>query len=1132
MTSPRLLRALAVALVIAIGILLNLITRRAGPESAAAHAASCAGCDTAMAAPPPLPEEASELRSVADEVVAPVAEAERDAPPPPLEPALALRQDSRWRAAVPEREFAVFREWTGRFEKATAAQRNALLAEGRHLVEVRRHQMSALIDRNPKRALELAVPVAVRGRGDIWVAAAIPMPGFELSVRATQRTVQMRDGRLFDAFTFGRRVDSPTRMNIAVHGIALDGKLALDELPGRVLEPIEAAEAKGGGEICPESGIPTDVLGEEVAVDLGDEKPLFFCGPAHAFSALTEAADVEGRRLPAIAAAGGDGGDGEPPIAETGYTEGTKKLLIIRVDFPDATGQVVSDGTLTTLIANMKTQWDAMSYGKLTWTALGSGSAFTPTLRLPNGHASYTDFATMLGAARAAAADAGYNYQDYQFDVVVTGSRPSVGFGGIAYVGGRGAWLANSQWNLGVCSHEVGHNFGLNHAGFWDTDDGSPIGAGSAVEYGNPFDHMGGASSSFDAHFGARQKNYLDWLADADVRKIGADGQVLQRISAFDAKAATGFKSIAVDRAGTTNDYWIEYRGAYADTNNSMKEGVVLNWGPYAISNAKPLLLDNTPGTGSLDDSTVLIGRTFSDTAAGIHITPVARGTDAGTSVRWIDVQVNRGAFAGNQKPTVSVGASNLNPAVNGSVTCTATASDPDAGDTLAYFWEWGDGSYTANNSATAAHSWTTTGTKTVRCRVTDMKGQTATGQLLIQVGTSTTFFIQGTVASTAGVPIEGASVKAGSASDTTDSEGYYAITGLAAGSYTMTATKTGLTINPNGFANPVTVGPSKQNINFTAPPGAPNFGAMKPAIVDQGSNSGVIILPVSDPDTAVTALTLTAVSSNTAIIPNASITFGTKGTTVRTVTASAAASVSGVVDITITATDPEGSSASYVWPVTVNAKPVLSTTAQNVVENGSVDIDLRALAADDLTGDDALHFEIARVRGGTAALLADGRTARFTPAPDYHGAASFFLTARDQSLSSRTQFLYDFEPPDTTADGKITDQSNYGRNATFETAGTGGEYSYIADAPGALSPQAVQAVHLTEAGTGGSRIRKTMAATASARRPNCICTSMRTATRFASQSTARLDSSPRSSGRTSRPAHGVTSPLCTTARA
>ena len=97
---------------------------------------------------------------------------------------------------------------------------------------------------------------------------------------------------------------------------------------------------------------------------------------------------------------------------------------------------------------------------------------------------------------------------------------------------------------------------------------------------------------------------------------------------------------------------------------------------------------DCTPGTplgnvnplnGSTDttDITLHIGRTLSDNAAGIHITPVLRGADPdGTT--WIDVTVNRGAYAGNRKPSVTMAASNLNPAVNASVSFTATATDPD----------------------------------------------------------------------------------------------------------------------------------------------------------------------------------------------------------------------------------------------------------------------------------------------------------------------------------------------------------------------------------------------------------------------------------------------------------------------
>ncbi|MCB1205739.1 MAG: carboxypeptidase regulatory-like domain-containing protein, partial [Verrucomicrobiae bacterium] len=828
--------------------------------------------------------------------------------------------------------------------------------------------MADLIDQNPRRALELAVPVAVRrglpseilelleepvsGRGDLSVMALVAAPGRTLDVRPVQRSVKMEDGREYETFTYGLREQVPTRADIAIQGIAVDGKLALTELPGRILEPVEVAELNSDNEVCPTSGVATSTTGEEVVVDWDGSETTFFCGPNHALDELM------------IAAFGNAsiGGDGTAPSART---EGTKTMLIIRVDFPDFQSQVVSDATLTTLIDNMATHWSEMSYDKTTWATVGNGSAFTPTLRLPNGHASYKSFGTMLNAARAAATAAGYDYQDYTHEVVVSGSKPDVSFGGVAFVGARGAWLAKSQWNLGVCSHEVGHNFGLLHSGFWDTDDGTTIGSGSAVEYGNPFDHMGGASSSTNAHFGARQKNYLDWIADGDVVKITSDGSTTTRLRAFDKSAATNKKAIAVDRSGTTNDYWIEYRQTYASSKPWMKDGVVLNWGDVNISNMRPLLLDNAPATSTKDDCAVLIGRTFSDTAAGIHITPVLRGADAdGTS--WVDVTVDRGSFPGNQKPSVVVTASNLNPATNANVTFTAVGSDPD-GDTLGYCWDWGDGSFTANNSPAATKSWSATGTKTVRCYVTDMKGQTTTGQLLVQVGSSSTYFIQGTVTTTIGAPVAGALVKADDThTDSTDSEGYYAITGLDAGSYSVTATKTGLTIQPDSFTNPVTVGPNRQNINFTAPPGSPYFSSMKAGLVDAGSNTGAVIVPVKDADTPVTDLTLTATSSDQGLIPDTNIVFGTAGTTVRTVTATALANVGGPLTITITATDPQGGTGTYVWPVTVNAKPVLTTSTQNTPENTPIDIDLGNFVTDDLTPIGRIRFDVSRARNGS----------------------------------------------------------------------------------------------------------------------------------------------------------------------
>ena len=995
------------------------------------------------------------------------------------------RVDRFWQKPVAETAFEEFRRWTEHF-----AASGAEVEKGVELALQRRSEMLDIIDKNPRRALELAVPESVRQRLPAAVVALLEQrieSRGDLLVQATTssdggcqitRTATLRDGRVLDAHTFGRRGAMPTRDNIAIHGVALDGKLALADLPGRVLEPVEVAEwvangrkIEGGPDLIGDTNQSS--AGDEVVIAWDDQRMTRYRNERQAVAAMIDAESGEQSAAPAM-----DGADFDGVVMASPWTEGPKTLLLIRVDFPDFQGQVVSDATLEQLIVDMNTHYAAMSSGKTSFALLGQGSAITPTVRMPNNssaYASHTKFSRVLTDARAAAAAAGFNYLNYTHEVVVMGATPVVpATSGMANVGARGAWVYNTQWNLKTTGHELGHNFGLPHAGAWDTDDSSVIGPGSVWDYGNVFDMMGvGSASAFQRHFGPTFKQYLDWIPMTDVAKVTTDGNTTSRIRAMDKVQADGNnRALAVDRAGSTDDYWVEYRQLFG-TSFGLRDGVLVNWADINGGYQQPLLLDMAPDTFQKDDAVLPMGKTFSDTAAGIHITPVARGTDA-DGVDWMDVTVNRGTFAGNAKPTVTLGSSNANPAVNASVIFTATASDPN-GDTLAYFWDWGDGTTTANNSSTATKSWSTAGLKTVRCIVSDMKGLTTTAPLLVQVGSSSTFFIQGVVSTTLGVPMQSVVVRASpTQSATTDGDGYYAITGLAAGSYTLTATKTGASFVTSGFANPVTVGPSQQGKNFLAPPGAPVFtAAMKPGLTDQGSSTGAIPLPLADADTALTSLTLSGVSSNQAIIPDASITFGTSGT-VRTITASAGSTVSGAVDITITATDPEGSSGSYVWPVTVNAKPVLAVTTPTTAENTPVDIDLRAFVTDDITPDEQLFFEVDRVRNGKMTLLPDGYTARFTPNPNFNGTTNYRLVVRDQSLGAGFRFLYDFEPPDSHEDSLSADQSNFNRTGTLQAINSG-TFGYDASVPPALSPQSAKALVLAQNGASGARLRRTL---------------------------------------------------------
>jgi glucose/arabinose dehydrogenase/PKD repeat protein len=75
----------------------------------------------------------------------------------------------------------------------------------------------------------------------------------------------------------------------------------------------------------------------------------------------------------------------------------------------------------------------------------------------------------------------------------------------------------------------------------------------------------------------------------------------------------------------------------------------------------------------------------------------------------------------GNNPPTAAATASPLSGAVPLAVTFDAsTSSDPDTGDVLAYFWDFGDGTQLQTTAASFQHSYTTAGTYTATLRARD----------------------------------------------------------------------------------------------------------------------------------------------------------------------------------------------------------------------------------------------------------------------------------------------------------------------------------------------------------------------------------------------------------------------------
>ena len=122
-------------------------------------------------------------------------------------------------------------------------------------------------------------------------------------------------------------------------------------------------------------------------------------------------------------------------------------------------------------------------------------------------------------------------------------------------------------------------------------------------------------------------------------------------------------------------------------------------------------------------------------------------------------------------------------------------------------------------------------------------------------------------------------------------------------------------------------------------------------------------------------------------------------------------------------------------------------------------------------TPDGQLRFTLGAAANGSVTLLADGHTARFTPAADYSGPANFAYTVTDITADERTLFNYDFQA------SNVADISGGGRDGSLNIQGTG-TATYTADFPAALAPQHTQGLRLTENGTAGAaRVQRVMAA-------------------------------------------------------
>jgi hypothetical protein len=179
-----------------------------------------------------------------------------------------------------------------------------------------------------------------------------------------------------------------------------------------------------------------------------------------------------------------------------------------------------------------------------------------------------------------------------------------------------------------------------------------------------------------------------------------------------------------------------------------------------------------------------------------------------------------------------------------------------------------------------------------------------------------------------------------------------------------------------------------------------------------------------------------------------------------------------GAHSFTAVATESAGASAtSAPADVTVTGVPLAAAGRALTLKNVPVDVDLRPWASAFATSADGLHFGVGPAASGAAERLADRHTARFAPATNFTGNASFAYAVTDRTADPRLFLYYDMEQASVASGGTVADVSGHARDGTLEAVGTGvGVLTNCAPA----ATVSAQALLLRErADLNGARVRR-----------------------------------------------------------
>ncbi len=675
------------------------------------------------------------------------------------------------------------------------------------------------------------------------------------------------DEKVYQVYAYGNRLEVATKDKLSLHGIAIDEILAVSDDPVRILSDAEKTDRSFNSDIVASVGGNFYSVSDAGALErlreiLDRDERSLGPRPKIEYRALSFG-EEEG--ITVLYAEDWDFLENGLPELQSVHTEGPKRMLYIRARFSDQNANHEPNDleTLKQRQAGCEAFWFENSYGKSTLTTV-----FTDTVSLPESAGYYASRTSgrlnhlygdviPLVIAAGRAKDQDWDPANYDFFTLLT-TGGSWRYAGVAAAGGRRSHLNGAYAsNVKIASHEFGHNLGLRHANYWRTDSTSPIGRDSIpggyvgdhegdewIEYGHKFSVMSGQGGQGDfnegrGHYSTGEKVHIEWLVagDGDWVSVSESTSTPIRLYRHDVESdrfdqMTSGVPRAIKISRDSGDYaetekrrfWLSYRRL--PTNGISGEwlpyGVQVDWQREIYGRDGSILLDMTPysrdeGTTQTrsrtddnpdkEDAVVVVGRTFSDTKADIHFTPIAQGGE--NPNEWIDVLVNIGTQRNNNRPEItSLTASAVETGRNDLVDFEVAASDPD-GEILYYSWTFGDNAMVVDslNSTAVSKSWDDDGLYPVRVTASDGKGGSDTREILINVGPIfPNHSISGRVIH-AGLPVENARVvlREEDREAWTDGNGIYILPDITGRYPLMEVSKNDLSFEPQ-FPNPLPI--------------------------------------------------------------------------------------------------------------------------------------------------------------------------------------------------------------------------------------------------------------------------------------------------------------------------------------